>query len=91
MIVVKVCVSCAVLLGVVWCCSTPIPQAGRFWLTRDYLPGVLSLIPRRFHQPGVWAGDYLTRELGPVRLVPVPILPDCRDGFRQDSNLRHTV
>jgi ubiquinone/menaquinone biosynthesis C-methylase UbiE len=21
-------------------------QAGRYWLTRDYLPGVLSLIPR---------------------------------------------
>lgn len=23
---------------------------GRFWLTRHYLPGVLSLIPRRFHR-----------------------------------------
>jgi SAM-dependent methyltransferase len=56
-------------------------QAGRFWLTRDYLPGVLSLIPRRFHQPGVWIEDYLTRELGPVQLVPVPIPHDCRDGF----------
>jgi SAM-dependent methyltransferase len=55
--------------------------AGRFWLTRDYLPGVMSLIPRRFHQPGVWVEDYLTRELGPVRLVPVPIPHDCRDGF----------
>jgi SAM-dependent methyltransferase len=56
-------------------------QAGRFWLTREYLPGVLSLIPRRFHQPGVWVQDYLTRELGPVRLLPVPIPHDCRDGF----------
>lgn len=55
--------------------------AGRFWLTRDYLPGVMSLIPRRFHQPGVWVKDYLRRELGPVRLVPVPIPHDCRDGF----------
>jgi hypothetical protein len=55
--------------------------AGRFWLTRDYLPGVMSLIPRRFHQPGVWVQDYLRRELGPVRLVPVPIPHDCRDGF----------
>jgi SAM-dependent methyltransferase len=56
-------------------------QAGQFWLTRDYLPGILSLIPRRFHQPGIWVGDYLTRELGPVHLVPVPIPHDCRDGF----------
>jgi SAM-dependent methyltransferase len=55
--------------------------AGRFWLTRDYLPGVLGLIPRRFHQPGVWVEDYLSRELGPVHLVPVPIPYDCRDGF----------
>lgn len=55
--------------------------AGRFWLTRDYLPGVMNLIPRRFHQPGVWVEDYLRRELGPVRLVPVPIPHDCRDGF----------
>jgi SAM-dependent methyltransferase len=55
--------------------------AGRFWLTRDYLPGVMSLIPRRFHQPGVWVEDYLSRELGPVRLVPVPIPHDCRDGL----------
>jgi SAM-dependent methyltransferase len=55
--------------------------AGRFWLTRDYLPGVMSLIPRRFHQPGIWVEDYLSRELGPVRLVPVPIPHDWRDGF----------
>jgi SAM-dependent methyltransferase len=55
--------------------------AARFWLTRDYLPGVMNLIPRRFHQPGVWVEDYLRRELGPVRLVPVPIPHDCRDGF----------
>ena len=55
--------------------------AGRFWLTRDYLPGVMSLIPRRFHQPGVWVEEYLRCELGPVRLVPVPIPHDCRDGF----------
>jgi SAM-dependent methyltransferase len=55
--------------------------AGRFWLTRDYLPGVLRLIPRSFHKPGIWVRDYLTRELGPVRLVPVPIPHDCHDGF----------
>ena len=55
--------------------------AGRFWLTRDYLPGVMSMIPRRFHQPGGWVEDYLSRELGPVRLVPVPIPHDCRDGL----------
>jgi SAM-dependent methyltransferase len=55
--------------------------AGRFWLTRDYLPGVMNVIPRRFHQPGVWVEDYLSRELGPVRLVPVPIPHNCRDGF----------
>lgn len=39
------------------------------------------MIPWRFQQPGVWVEDYLTRELGPVRLVPVPIPHDCRDGF----------
>jgi SAM-dependent methyltransferase len=55
--------------------------AGQFWLTRDYLPGVLRLIPPRFRQPGVWVEDYLVRELGPVRLVPVPIPHDCVDGF----------
>jgi SAM-dependent methyltransferase len=55
--------------------------ARRFWLTRDYLPAVMSLSPRRFHQPGVWVEDCLRRELGPVRLVPVPIPHDCRDGF----------
>jgi SAM-dependent methyltransferase len=55
-------------------------QAGRFWLTREYLPEVLELIPRRDRRPGAWEAE-LARELGPLRLRAVPIPHDCRDGF----------
>jgi SAM-dependent methyltransferase len=55
-------------------------QAERFWLTREYLPGFLSLIPERYRTPGAWAEE-LARELGPVSLRTVPIPHDCRDGF----------
>ncbi|MDP8929722.1 MAG: class I SAM-dependent methyltransferase [Actinomycetota bacterium] len=55
-------------------------QAERFWLTREYLPGFLRLIPDRYAEPGAWAADFVA-ELGPVRLQPVSIPYDCRDGF----------
>src|SRR5919204_3084939 len=46
--------------------------AERFWLTTEYLPGFLRLISDRYRQPGVWVNE-LARELGEVRVVPVPI------------------
>jgi SAM-dependent methyltransferase len=56
-------------------------EAELFWLTNEYLPGFLRLIPERHRQPGVWA-DELAQELGgAVRFQPVPIPHDCRDGF----------
>jgi hypothetical protein len=55
-------------------------QAERFWLTREYLPGVLRLIPAPYRRPGAWRRE-LEELLGPVRLHPVPIPHDCEDGF----------
>jgi SAM-dependent methyltransferase len=55
-------------------------DAERFWLTREYLPSFLALIPEPYRPPGYWAED-LARELGELRLEPVPIPHDCRDGF----------
>jgi SAM-dependent methyltransferase len=55
-------------------------QAERFWLTSEYLPGSLGLIPECYRQPGVWADD-LARELGEVGFEAVPIPHDCKDGF----------
>jgi SAM-dependent methyltransferase len=54
--------------------------AERFWLTTEYLPGFLRLIPDRHREPGVWAEE-LARELGQVRVEPAPIPHDCQDGF----------
>jgi SAM-dependent methyltransferase len=55
-------------------------QAERFWLTTEYLPEFLRLIPDRYREPGEWAEE-LARELGAVRVEPVPIPHDCQDGF----------
>jgi hypothetical protein len=55
-------------------------EVGRFWLTSEYLPGSLCLFPERYREPGVWAQE-LARELGEVRIEPVPIPHDCQDGF----------
>ena len=54
--------------------------ADRFWLTTEYLPGFLDLIPEPYRAPGVWAEE-LERLLGPVTIEPFPIPWDCRDGF----------
>jgi SAM-dependent methyltransferase len=56
--------------------------ARRFWLTRDYLPGFVDLIPERYRQAGYWEGE-LRRLWGKVEMLPVPIPHDCRDGFYQ--------
>lgn len=55
-------------------------EAERFWLTTDYLPGFLRLIPARYRSPRAWEAD-VTRALGPVRRIPLPIPHDCTDGF----------
>lgn len=55
-------------------------EARRFWLTTEYLPGFLRLIPQRYRKPGVWTKE-LARELGDVRIKQVPIPHDCQDGF----------
>lgn len=55
-------------------------DAERFWLTTDYLPGFLRLIPARHRTPGTWEAD-LTHTLGPLRRIPLPIPHDCADGF----------
>jgi hypothetical protein len=56
-------------------------QAERFWLTSDYLPGFLDLIPTRYREPGPWISDTEEALGARVRREPVPIPHDCRDGF----------
>lgn len=46
------------------------------WLFRDYIPEVLDQDRRDF--PSL---DQLTAELGPTRVVEVPVPHDCTDGF----------
>jgi SAM-dependent methyltransferase len=55
-------------------------EAELFWLTTEYLPEFLDLIPARFRSMGAWERD-LQQALGPLRLVEVPIPHDCTDGF----------
>jgi SAM-dependent methyltransferase len=53
-----------------------------FWLTRDYLPDFLTLIPDRYRAtPGLWRGELRTLLGGAVRFAPLPIPHDCADGF----------
>jgi SAM-dependent methyltransferase len=54
--------------------------AERFWLTRDYLPGFLDLIPPPYRSTGYWRLE-LERLLGVLEVRPVPIPHDCGDGF----------
>jgi SAM-dependent methyltransferase len=55
-------------------------QAERFWLTTEYLPGFLDLIPPPYRVPGYWEKE-LEEVLGSLELRPVPLPHDCRDGF----------
>jgi SAM-dependent methyltransferase len=55
-------------------------EADVFWLTTEYLPEFLELIPDRYRAPGTWA-DELRDALGEIRLTPVPVPHDCADGF----------
>jgi SAM-dependent methyltransferase len=56
--------------------------AAAFWLTRDYLPEFLELIPARYRDdPARWR-DELTALLGErTTFHPLPIPHDCADGF----------
>ncbi len=54
--------------------------ADRFWLTSEYLPEFLELIPDRYRAPGAWQRE-LEEALRPVQLVPAAIPHDCADGF----------
>lgn len=56
--------------------------AQRFWLTRDYLPGFIDLIPERYRRAGWW-GEELRRLIGETQARPVPVPHDCVDGFYQ--------
>jgi SAM-dependent methyltransferase len=47
-----------------------------FWLTRDYLPGILELDKPRFPTIAM-----LEKILGGVEVQAVPIREDCQDGF----------
>ena len=56
--------------------------ADRFWMTRDYLPGVVGLIPSQYQETGYW-GRELGRFLGEIEALCVPVPHDCHDGFYQ--------
>jgi hypothetical protein len=56
--------------------------AERFWLSREYLPGFLDLIPAPYRRPGHWSEE-LRELLGEVRVRTVAVPHDCRDGFYQ--------
>jgi SAM-dependent methyltransferase len=56
--------------------------ARSFWLTRDYLPGFVSLVPERYRTPGYWEEE-LRDLLGDLEVDAVPVPHDCRDGFYQ--------
>jgi SAM-dependent methyltransferase len=60
--------------------NTDPAEADRFWLTIEYLPGFLDLIPARYRTKGAWRSE-LEQSLGPVRLIAAPIPSDCADGF----------
>ena len=55
-------------------------DAALFWLTVEYLPQFLELIPARYRVAGAWQ-DELEQGLGTVTMRPVPIPHDCLDGF----------
>jgi SAM-dependent methyltransferase len=55
-------------------------EADLFWLTTEYLPEFLELIPLRYGTPGMWEQE-LREALGTTKLTPVPVPRDCTDGF----------
>jgi SAM-dependent methyltransferase len=71
-------------------------EAHLFWMTNEYLPEFLDLIPVRYRAPGSWQEE-LRRSLGEVEFSAVPIPHDCADGFygaywrRPEAYLEPTV
>jgi SAM-dependent methyltransferase len=57
------------------------PQAGRFWLTTEYLPGFLELIPAPYQRPGAWEADFAQTLGANLRFDKLLIPHDCQDGF----------
>ncbi len=55
-------------------------EADLFWMTTEYLPEFLELVPARYRVPETWERE-LSEALGDVRLTPVPVPHDCVDGF----------
>jgi SAM-dependent methyltransferase len=54
----------------------------RFWLTRDYLPSFLDLVPERYRaDPGLWRAELEELLGGTVVVGEIPIPHDCQDGF----------
>jgi SAM-dependent methyltransferase len=53
----------------------------RFWLSAEYLPSSIEIVPPAFRRQGAWE-EQLRGLLGPrLSITPVPIPHDCRDGF----------
>jgi SAM-dependent methyltransferase len=66
---------------VVLCNAEPGAQ-DRFWLTRDYLPSFLDLVPARYRtDPGLWRRELAKLLGGTLTVHELPIPHDCRDGF----------
>jgi SAM-dependent methyltransferase len=55
--------------------------ADDFWLTRDYLPGFLDLIPAAYRRRGYWERELREMLGGEVDMRVVPVPHDCSDGF----------
>lgn len=71
---------CRVARGPVVLFNADPSQADRFWLTAEYLPAFLDLIPPRYRLAGAWEAE-LAELLGPVELTATPLPHDCQDGF----------
>ncbi|MBV9414517.1 MAG: class I SAM-dependent methyltransferase [Solirubrobacterales bacterium] len=55
-------------------------EANLFWLTTEYLPEFLDLIPSRYTAPTVWENE-LRDALGDIAVTGIPVPHDCTDGF----------
>jgi hypothetical protein len=53
----------------------------RFWFATEYLPSSLDLVPPRYRRSGVWERELRWLLGGDLRIEPVPVPHDCRDGF----------
>jgi SAM-dependent methyltransferase len=47
-------------------------EAELFWLTVEYLPGFLGMIPARYRAVGAWPSE-LEQSLGSIRLIAAPV------------------